>query len=52
MLTASLWLNLAIWTSRSSTAAIGFVFLPIYLLLVFPIGYGLGRLLARVWVRG
>lgn len=51
MTAISLWGNIAILTSRSSTASIGFLFLPIYLLLALAAGYGLGRLLARFWVR-
>jgi hypothetical protein len=45
---ASLWLNTAIFASRSSTAAIGFIFLPAYLLAALALGYALGRAAVRV----
>ena len=42
-----LWGNIAIFASRSSTAPIGFVFLPVYLLGAGALGYVLGRVAAR-----
>ncbi len=47
MVAVSLWGNISIFASRSSTAPIGFVFLPFYLLIAGTLGYGLGRLVAR-----
>ena len=44
LLGASVWGNRAIVTARGSTASVGFLFLPIELLALLPIGYlaGLG----------
>lgn len=47
MLAVSVWGHYAIMTARGSTAAIGFIFLPLYVLVALPLGYGLGRWLAR-----
>ena len=47
MVAVSLWGNISIFASRSSTAPIGFVFLPFYLLIAGALGYGLGRLVVR-----
>ncbi len=47
MVAVSLWGNIAIFASRSSTASIGFIFLPFYLLLASVSGYGLGRVIVR-----
>lgn len=49
LVAASLWLHVAILTSRSSTAAIGYLFLPLELLAVIPLGYAAGRLATRLW---
>jgi hypothetical protein len=38
-------------SSRSSTAAIGYLFLPFFIAVVIPIGYVAGRLFARVRAR-
>ena len=43
----TLWGLIAIRMSRSSTASIGYLFLPIEVQLVMPIGYVAGRLLAK-----
>ncbi len=51
LVAASLWLHVAILTSRSSTAAIGYLFLPLELLVAVPVGYAGGRLAASVWLR-
>jgi len=51
MIAMSLWGNISIFASRSSTAAIGFLFMPFYLLFAGILGYCLGRLLARLWRR-
>jgi len=51
MIAVSVWGHYAILTARGSTASIGFLFLPIYLLMAMPIGYGLGQLIARRWIR-
>ncbi len=51
MIAVSVWGHYAILTARGSTASIGFLFLPIYLLIAMPLGYGLGRLIARHWIR-
>ena len=48
MVAVSLWGNISIFASRSSTAPIGFVFLPFYLLIGGALGYGLGRLVVRL----
>jgi hypothetical protein len=45
MLAVSLWGNISIFASRSSTAPIGFIFLPFYLAIAGALGYGLGRVL-------
>jgi hypothetical protein len=47
MLAVSAWGHYAILTAKGSTAAIGFLFLPFYVLAAAPAGYGLGRLWAR-----
>ena len=44
----SLWGLIAIRMSRSSTAAIGYLFLPFYVLFAMPIGYVAGRLIAKL----
>ena len=44
----SLWGLIGIRMSRSSTAAIGYIFLPIEVLFVMPIGYIAGRLIAKL----
>ena len=46
LLAAALWVHLSILTSRSSTAALRYLFLPFELLLVLPVGYAAGRLAA------
>ena len=51
VLGTSLWLHLAILTSRSSTAAIGYLFLPVGVLMALPLGYAGGRLAAAFWPR-
>ena len=50
MVAMSLWGNISIFASRSSTAAIGFLFVPFYVLIAAVLGYGLGRLAMR-WRR-
>jgi hypothetical protein len=50
MVAMSLWGNISIFASRSSTAAIGFLFVPFYILFTAILGYGLGRLVVR-WRR-
>lgn len=47
MLAVSTWGHYAILTAKGSTAGIGFIFLPFYVLLALPVAYGLGRLIAR-----
>jgi len=44
----SLWGLVAIRMSRSSTAAIGYIFLPVEVLFVMPAGYIIGRLIAKL----
>ena len=44
----TLWGHIAIRMSRSSTASIGYIFLPFEVLLVMPIGYLTGRLLVKL----
>jgi hypothetical protein len=44
----TLWGLIAIRMSRSSTAAIGYLFLPFEVLFAMPIGYVAGRLIARL----
>jgi hypothetical protein len=44
----SLWIQVNILTSRSSTAAIGYLMLPFETLFVMPIGYLAGRLIAKL----
>ena len=46
MVAASLWVSVSIFASRSSTAAIGFLFLPFYLAIAATLGYGIGRAIA------
>jgi hypothetical protein len=43
----SVWILIAIRTSHSSTAAIGYLVLPFYVLFAMPIGYLAGRLIAK-----
>jgi hypothetical protein len=43
-----LWGLIAIRMSRSSTAAIGYLFLPVEVLSAMPIGYIAGRLVAKL----
>ena len=43
-----LWGLIAIRMSRSSTAAIGYLFLPVGVLFVMPLGYIAGRLIAKL----
>jgi hypothetical protein len=43
-----LWRLIAIRMSRSSTAAIGYLFLPVEVLFVLPFGYVTGRLIAKL----
>jgi hypothetical protein len=40
------WILAGVWTSKSSTAAITIVFLPILAMIVMPAAYGGGRMLA------
>lgn len=47
MVVVSLWGNTSIFASRSSTASIGFIFLPFYVLMASAVGFGLGRLIVR-----
>jgi hypothetical protein len=47
----TLWALIAIRTSRSSTASIGYIFLPFEVLFVMPIGYLAGRLVGKLVVR-
>lgn len=51
MIAISVWGHYSILTARGSTAGIGFIFLPFYVLFAMLPGYGLGRLLARRWIR-
>jgi hypothetical protein len=51
MIVVSVWGHYSILTARGSTAGIGFIFLPFYVLFAMLLGYGLGRLLARRWLR-
>ena len=44
----SLWVLISIRTSRSSTASIGYIFLPFEVLFVMPIGYFLGRMAVKL----
>jgi hypothetical protein len=44
----TIWGEIAIRTSRSSTAAIGFLFLPFEAAMVMPAGYLVGRLVAKI----
>lgn len=44
----SLWGHIAIRMSRSSTASIGYVFLPFEVFFVMPIGYVAGRLFLKL----
>jgi hypothetical protein len=44
----ALWGLIAIRMSRSSTASIGYIFLPFEALFVMPIGYVAGRLLVKL----
>jgi hypothetical protein len=47
----TIWGHIAIRMSRSSTAAIGYIFLPFEVLFVMPIGYLAGRLLVNLKAR-
>jgi hypothetical protein len=47
----TLWALIAIRMSRSSTASIGYIFLPFEVLFVMPIGYVAGRLLVKLKAR-
>jgi hypothetical protein len=52
MIAVSLWGNTSIFASRSSTAPIGFLFVPFYVLFASALGYGVGRFIARLaWRR-
>ncbi len=51
MVIVSVWGHYAILTAKGSTAGIGLIFLPFYVLFAAMIGYGLGRLVARYGVR-
>lgn len=47
MVAVSTWGHYAILTAKGSTAGIGFIFLPFWVLLTLPVAYVLGRLIAR-----
>ncbi len=47
MVGVSAWGHLAILTARGSTAGIGLIFLPVYVLFAGLVAYGLGRLAGR-----
>ena len=47
----SLWVDTSIFASRSSTAAIGFLLMPIYLVVAAALGYGIGRMLGASLAR-
>jgi len=47
----TLWALIAIRMSRSTTASIGYIFLPFEVLFVMPIGYVAGRLLVKLKAR-
>lgn len=47
----TLWVLIEIRTSRSSTASIGFFFLPFEVLFAMLIGYGAGRRVAKLGLR-
>lgn len=47
MVAVSVWGHLAILTAKGSTAGIGFLFLPFYVLFALPVAYGIGRWVAR-----
>ena len=49
--TFSLWFLIAIRTTRSSTAGIGYLFFPIELSLTLPITYGVGFLLGKKFAK-
>lgn len=51
MLGMSIWGHLAILTARGSTAGIGFLFLPFYVLIAMLVAFGLGRWIAGRWIR-
>ncbi len=51
MVIVSVWGHYTILTAKGSTAGIGLIFLPFFVLLATLIGYGLGRLLARSGIR-
>ena len=44
----TLWVLIAIRMSRASTASIGYIFLPFEVLIVMPIGYIAGRVVAKL----
>jgi hypothetical protein len=46
----TLWALIAIRMSRSSTASIGYIFLPFEVLFIMPIGYLAGRLVVKMRV--
>lgn len=47
MVAVSAWGHHAILTAKGSTAGIGFIFLPFYVLFALPVAYGIGRWIAR-----
>lgn len=47
MVAVSVWGHHAILTAKGSTAGIGFIFLPFYVLFALPVAYGIGRWIAR-----
>lgn len=51
MVAVSVWGHYAILTAKGSTAGIGFIFLPFYVLFAMPVAYGIGRWLARRLIR-
>lgn len=50
-LATSAGVQLSIMTSRSSTAAIGYLFLPFEVLISLAVGYVVGWLVATLWTR-
>src|SRR5438552_2335515 len=51
MLAVSIWLQLYILTSNSSTAALGYMWLPICPLFAMPLGYFVGRFVGKIKFR-
>jgi hypothetical protein len=51
MILVSVWGHYSILTARGSTAGIGFIFLPFYVLIAMPVAYGIGRGMARLAYR-